>query len=43
MQELEICVFGFVEGYLPQVMVPEGRGESETPTDKLIVIFLSFL
>ena len=43
MQELEICVFGVVEGSLPQVMVLEGEGEAETPTDNLMVIFFSLL
>ena len=41
MQELEICVFGVAEGSLPQVMVPEGGGEAETPVDDLMVIFFS--
>ena len=37
-QELEICVFGATEGSLPQVIVPEGRSEAETPADNLMVI-----
>ena len=37
-QELEICVFGVSEGSLPQVMVPEGDSEAETPVDNLVVI-----
>ena len=37
-QELEICVFGAAEGSLPQVIVPEGGSEAETPTDNLVVI-----
>ena len=43
MQEIEICVFGVAEGSLPQVMVPEGGGEAETPADNLMVIFFSLL
>ena len=38
MQELEICVCGAVEGSLPQVMVPEGGIEAETPSNNLLVI-----
>ena len=38
MQELEICVFGVAEGFLPQVMVPEGGSEVEAPADNLVVI-----
>jgi len=38
MQELEICVFGAVEGSLPQVMVSEGGGEAETPVENIMVI-----
>lgn len=37
-QELEICVFGAIEGSLPQVMVPEGGREAETPADNLVLI-----
>jgi len=39
MRELEICVFGVAEGSLPRVIVPEGGGEAETPTDNLMAIF----
>jgi len=39
MQELEICVFGIAKGSLPQVMVPEGGSEVETPADSLMMIF----
>ena len=38
MQELEICVFGAIEGSLPQVMVPEGGSEAETPANNLVVV-----
>ena len=38
MQELEIYVFGVVEGSLPQVMVQKGGSEAETPTNNLMVI-----
>jgi len=41
MREPETCVFGAAEGYLPQVIVPEGGDEAETPTHNLIVIFSS--
>ena len=33
------CVFGVTEGSLPQVMVPEGGDEAETPVHNLVVIF----
>jgi len=41
MREPETYVFGISEGYLPQVMVPEGGDEVETPADNLVVIFFS--
>ena len=37
-QELEIYVFGAIEGSLPQVMVPEGGSEAKTPANNLVVI-----
>ena len=43
MQELEIYVFGVVEGSLPQVMVLDGGGEAETLVDNLMGIFFSLL
>jgi len=39
MREPETCVFGAAKGSLPQVMVPEGGDEVETPAHNLIVIF----
>ena len=38
MQEREIYVFGATKGSLPQVMVPKGGSEVESPTDNLVVI-----
>ena len=40
MREPKTCVFGAAEGSLPQVMVPEGGSEAETPAYNLIMIFL---
>lgn len=41
MREQEIYVFGVAKGSLPQVMVPEGGDEVETPANNLMVIFFS--
>ena len=38
MQEPETCVFGVAEGSLPQVMVPKGGSEADTPAENLVVI-----
>lgn len=43
MKKLEIYVFGVAKGYLPQVMVPEGGGEAETPAKNIMGIFFSLL
>jgi len=43
MRELEIYVFQVAKGSFPQVMVPKGGGEAETPADNLMVIIFSLL